>query len=364
MAKIGVIEGFFGPSWSLEGRIAFAELMREFGGDFYIYAPKRDGNLRRFWRNPWSAEYLHELENLVHEFHHRERMIGVGLSPVGISPNNLKKDLEILKHHLKNLNSIGIDLLAVFFDDMPTSPNMLETQARVLEWAERHFPKQIIFCPSYYSLDPKLDKVFGQRPIGYVEGLKTNIPPDVSICWTGPQVISNKITVEHLKLVSNMFGRRPFLWENFFANDGPRNCKFLKLRYFEGRTRRIMNYVEGIGFNLMNQPYLSQLVYLSALFTLKEGTSPEESFQKSCKVLCSPQLAELIFHLRLLFLERGLDSIPSNILSEIKEKLISAIKHNDPGVSSHKRTTSIKIIEEITEWIDGKYIVGDECLTD
>lgn len=367
MTKIGIIEGFFGPTWSMEGRIAFAELMRGFGGDFFIYAPKKDGCLRRLWREPWSNSYLNELKTLTREFHNRQIMIGVGLSPLGIIPNSIEDDLEILKNRFETLTSIGIDLLAIFFDDMPSTPTMLETQSRVIKWAQLHYPKQIIFCPSYYSLDPKLDKVFGRRPTGYVEGLKDHIPQNVSICWTGPQVISDEITVEHLNHMSNILGRKPFLWENFFANDGPRSCKFLKLRYFEGRSPLILKHIEGIGFNLMNQPYLSQLVYLSALFTLKNGTSPEAAFKKSCQTLCTPELAEYISQHRILFLEKGLDLLPDNKINELKvtlNKILLTHTNQKSDYAPIRRITSNKIREEIDQWLNGHYVVGEECLTD
>ncbi len=367
MAQIGVIEGFFGPTWESESRIAFADLMQRFGGDFFLYAPKRDRCLRKNWRDFWHPAYEKDLANLCKEFQKRGILFGVGLSPFGIEYPISQEDLELLKVRIEALNTLGIDLLGVFFDDMPSTPLLLEIQSRVIEWIRRYFHKKVIFCPSYYSLDPKLDQVFGQRPAGYVEDLKNKIHIDVAICWTGPQVISSEITTEHLAHMSNILGRKPFLWENIFANDGPRHCKFLKLKYAEGRTSEILNNVESIGFNLMNQAYLSQIVYLSTLFSLRDGMSPESSFSKSCDTLCIPKLAQYICNNRETFLNQGLDGISPTKITELKKELLeisSALIKDASETGTVKDISSMKIAEEINNWLDGCYIVGEECLTD
>jgi hypothetical protein len=219
----------------------------------------------------------------------------------------------------------------------------------VIELALAFFPKGLIFCPSFYSYDPILDKVFGQRPAGYLEGLKDAIPQGVEICWSGPKVISDILDTKHLSEVSNLLGRQPFIWENFFANDGPRNCKFLKLRYLSGRDKGVTHLTSAVGFNLMNQPHLSQLLFLSAVLVIRDSFTPEDGFNESLRELCSPQLARFILDKRELFLEHGFD----NISDEMRQELIS-----------HEGLDDSDIASEIRSWLLGEYIVGPECLTD
>jgi hyaluronoglucosaminidase len=349
MTKIGIVEGFFGPVWNHEARLSFAPFMQKYGGEFYIYAPKRDANLRKAWREVWSSEYLQELSVLRNNFHAHNLKFGVALSPFGLGSSISSDDWTHLKGKFEALSKLKIDYLGLFFDDMPSTPGLLKVQSEVVDLALKYFPTGLIFCPSYYTFDPILDKVFGQRPIGYVEGLKSFISKDADICWTGPKVISEEISRTHLEEVSSILGRKPFIWENIFANDGPRNCKFLKLKYFTGRDDSLSSGTSGVAFNLMNQPYLSQLVYLSSLFVMNENLAPADAFGKSCYVLYTAELAQFMLKNRTLFLEGGLDKITEDEKKILIQELAS---HQDPAAL------------EIIDWLNGQYIVGPECLTD
>jgi hypothetical protein len=273
----------------------------------------------------------------------------VALSPFGLGSSISTADWEHLKTRFFILSELKIDYLGLFFDDMPSTDELLNVQEQVAKLALTYFPKGLIFCPSYYTFDPILDKVFGQRPSGYVEGLKDSIPEGVDICWTGPKVISEEISESHLQEVNELLGRRPLIWENLYANDGPRNCKFLKLRYFTGRNSSLLKLTEAVGFNLMNQPYLSQLVYLSSLWAMTKKLTPAQAFEASCLELCSKELAAFILKNRINFFETGLDKLPE----EQKQNFLNELQGD---------TSPIAL--EVTAWLKGEYLVGPECLTD
>lgn len=346
---MGIVEGFFGPTWTLESRLSFASFLQKYGGSFYIYAPKRDPHLRKAWREEWDSAYLSELSVLRDAYQEKKLKFGVALSPFGLGSSISQTDWTHLREKFKALSDLKIDYLGLFFDDMPSTDDLLNVQTEVVKLALEYFPQGLIFCPSYYTFDPILDKVFGHRPVGYVEGLKNSIPASVEICWTGPKVISEEISKAHLDEVEVLLGRKPFIWENLFANDGPRNCKFLKLKYFQGRDSSLLSGTSGLGFNLMNQPYLSQLLYLSSLWVMQKGLSPEKSFMQSCQELYSPELSDFLIQNRQLFLEVGLDKLSD----EDKTKLLNTIKDD---------LTPAAV--EIKDWLNGEYIVGPECLTD
>ena len=54
-------------------------------------------------------------------------------------------------------------------------------------------------CPSYYSDDPVLDRVFGPRPDNYLEDFGMLIDPAIAIYWTGEEVCSPEIGVGHVR---------------------------------------------------------------------------------------------------------------------------------------------------------------------
>lgn len=349
MTNIGVIEGFFGPQWPMEARKSYADFLHQNGGSFYIYAPKQDQYLRKKWREDWSESYIAELSDLAKNFQSKQVAFGVGLSPFGLGIEFSKEDVKILNKKLTILEKLNIDLLGIFFDDMPTTANLAEIQIKAMELIQQSFSKKIIFCPSYYSFDPILDKVFGQRPQGYVEEIGNKISQNVSIAWTGPKVISPVINRSHLQEVSVLLKRKPFLWENLYANDGPKNCKFLKLKSFSGRETGIVNEIDGIGLNLMNQPELSKILFLAAVNNLNNNMTDDVAFSDALSRLCSPDFKNFILTYREKFFTDGLDKIDSSEQTLFLENL-----------SRFPDAAAV----EICDWLQGKFNVGSECLTD
>ncbi|WP_408098035.1 beta-N-acetylglucosaminidase domain-containing protein [Peredibacter sp. HCB2-198] len=348
MRNIGVVEGFFGPAWPMDKRLSYADFMARYGGSFYIYAPKQDPHLRKAWRENWDENYLQKLQGMKNHFQKFGIQFGVGFSPFGLGTTLTEEDKKHLENKLSILNRLGIDLLGLFFDDMPTNDHLAETQIEALSIIQKSFRQRIVFCPSYYTPDPILEKVFGKMPEHYLEKIADGVPLSVSIAWTGPKVISPVIDRDHLIGVTSLLKRRPFIWENLFANDGPKNCKFLKLKPFAGRSAEAFAETEAFGFNMMNQPELSKITYLASMYVL-EGEEAERAFEKAVREICSQEFSEFILKHRMDFLEKGLDVLTEELKQEHIQKL-STLK--DPGAL------------EIKEWLQGKYIVGSECLTD
>lgn len=347
--NIGIVEGFFGPAWPEADRKSYAEFLELHGGGFYIYAPKQDPLLRKSWREDWGDAYIAKLQSLCDHFHSHHIQFGVGLSPFGLGKVLSPEDKQYLKKKLKILNDIGIDLIGLFFDDMPTDEDLAQTQLQALNMIQRSFDKKIVFCPTYYSYDPILEKVFGKKPEGYLEELATHISAEVAIAWTGPKVISPTIDKSHLVEVSTLLKRKPFIWENLFANDGPKNCKFLKLKPFEGRDQLGFQEMEAIAFNMMNQPHLSKIVFLASKFVLDGEYHADLAFENALIKLCSMDLKDFIMNHRDEFLTLGLDEISQDHKSIYIDSLRS---FHEP------------IAQEILKWLEGEYIVGSECLTD
>lgn len=348
MMNAGIIEGFFGPKWDDESRKSYAPFLKEYGGSFYIYAPKQDQFLRKKWRETWPDYYVEFLASLSSHFKDHGIKFGVGFSPFELGTNLTESDKKHLEDKLSLMSSIGIEMMGLFFDDMPTNDQLAKAQIQTIQLFKKHFHGQIVFCPSYYTPDPILDKVFGQRPENYLNDIADGVPNDVSIAWTGPKVISPEIPSEHLKETTNLLKRPPFLWENLYANDGPKNCKFLKLKYFSGRSPEALKLAEAYGFNMMNQAELSKIVYLSSLY-VSDGMFESEAFEKAVRTLCTQEFSDYLLLNRLKFLDLGLDQLGSLEMKRLNEPLKN---FSDPAA------------KEISDWLEGKYIVGTECLTD
>ena len=219
MHGLHVLEGFFGRSWSWEARLQYAPFLKQTGYTSYVYAPKDDAFLRRRWQEPWPDDTPRRLANLADVYHAQGLEFGVGLSPFEIYEDFDSATKAKLKAKVVELNALGVDTLYLLFDDMRGDlPKLASTQADIAHFVAEHSHAQsLVMCPTYYSLDPILESVFGPRPERYWEDLAALLDPIVQLFWTGPKVCSYAYTAEHMRWVCNVLGRKPFLWDPYLA---------------------------------------------------------------------------------------------------------------------------------------------------
>ncbi len=74
-------------------------------------------------------------------------------------------------------------------------------------------------CPSYYSEDVLLERVFGQFEPKFLETLAQYLPPNIPCFWTGPSVVSKSITLAHVRRIAKKIKRPLLLWDNYPVND-------------------------------------------------------------------------------------------------------------------------------------------------
>jgi len=352
--QLGVIEGFYGEQWSWGERADYANFLRKHGFSFYIYAPKADGYLRKKWREPFPKVLEEKLAKLAGQCHSAGIEFGLGFSPHEIYLTAF--DLEakrLLQHRLDVFNRIGVDKLGILMDDMKGDlPDLAARQIEVVNWiAARSKARQFVFCPTYYSLDPVLEKLFGKMPAGYFEKLGKELDPKVSMFWTGEEVCSKSYTEEHLRAAAGLLGRKPLLWDNYPVNDGPRMCKFLHLRPFTGRPAEMGNWLAGHAVNPMNQAALSKIVLLTLKAGYEQGAAynPDKAFRKAAGMVTCHDMAELLQRDMAVFSDKGLDVISG----EEKEILKSEYS---PFLESRENDTAAAA-REITGWLSGRYNV-------
>ncbi|RZA09336.1 MAG: hyaluronidase [Proteobacteria bacterium] len=350
MPKLGIMEIFFGSPWPKDARLSYAKFLKEAGYEIYLYGPKADPFLRRRWREEWPAEYRAELSAMSATFRSHGIQFGVCFSPMGYHEEDPARAAALLAEKIKILNEIGIDELGLFFDDMPVHDALAATQLEIVKKVRMEYGGKILFCPSFYSPDPILDKVFGARPPNYLEDLAEGLPSDIEIAWTGPKVISPEIGAAHLSEVAAQLRRPPSLCDNFFANDGPKNCKFLKLKLLSGRGADSFAASSAWYFNPMNQAELSKPLLLAAAKTLREGAGPEAAYEEALRDLCSPVLAKILIEERGVFLDQGLDKISAEDQARLRAQLRPLLAE--------------PMAAELLSFLDGAYTVGSECLTD
>jgi hyaluronoglucosaminidase len=325
------------------------------GYGFYIYAPKDDNLLRRDWRTPYDEKALSELRDLSIACHTEGLAFGIGFCPYAINwPPAPAGDLAPLRTKLEQISKIGVDVLAVLFDDVSNdATDLAGREAAVAQGiAELSGIDRVIHCPTYYSDDPVLDRVFGRRPDDYLGRLGRLMPDDIGLFWTGPLVISGSFPNSHLERVTDEMRRAPFIWDNALANDGRRTTAFLNLFPPEDRDLNFMSQVAGLAINPMNQPELSQIPLHMISKSLKglKQRSAAQALPPAVQIHLDPELADLVIRDSADFYALGLDALDrAGRLEKLK--------------SDYGPFTQTAVGAEIYDWLSGEYAFDPECLT-
>ncbi len=346
----GIIEGFFGRCWQWHQRRQLADFMAREGFDFYLYAPKSDRQLRSRWREHWPDNDWQQLQRLRQHFREQNIAFGLGLSPLDLCDTAGRADTAALGAKIRQLNQLQPDWLGLFFDDMRGDiPHLAERQAELAHCAAAlSDARHILLCPTYYSDDPVLDKVFGARPDYYLEDLGRQLDPSIHIFWTGPKVCSDNYPDEHLHQTAQKLGRRPFIWDNYPVNDGAVKSQHLYLQPPTATRGPHRESIAGIAVNPMNQFSLS-LPALSGLHSALKGQAAPP-LKTILNRLYPGDLAQRLAADATFFAHEGL----SQLNVDERERLLLAYQpfaHHPAG-------------REVIDWLNGEYTFDPACLTE
>jgi len=351
---IGIIEGFFGRSWSWEDRKNYAQFLALNKHNFYIYAPKNDKNLRKHWQQDWPLKVKKQLQELRQVYRAANVEFGVGLSPHEIYLDNNSDQRAQLDQRIKQINQLEPDILCILFDDMRGDiPELAQIQIDIAhQAAATSNAKKIIFCPTYYSFDPVLECVFGVMPEHYWQTFAQQLDKSIDMFWTGEKVCSTNYLAEHLAQVTELIGRKPFLWDNYPVNDSAIKSNLLQLRAFDQGHSQLADKVAGHAANPMNQPWLSQipLASLSLAYANSDSYKPECAFAQIVQTLCDEKLAQQLQQDIPLLQDRGLKFFTNTEKKDLRVRYDQFV--NNPYA------------QEIVAWLDGEYQFDPACLTD
>ncbi len=348
---LGIIEGFYGPLWRWDERRQLVQSLAPHGYRNYWYAPKADAFLRRRWNEPHPDAEARELSGFAGFCRDQGVRFGIGLSPFEIFNNFDDSAKTALARKLAAFDDLGITDLAILFDDMKSdTPELAARQADILHWvAERTGADQLTVCPSYYSDDPVLDRVFGQRPEHYLEDLGKALDPSVQVFWTGEEVCSREVSPGHLQRVSEALGRKPVLWDNYPVNDGDRMSRHLHLRGFTGRPAANSQHLAGHAINPALQPTLTTIPAITLARSYEQGMDYQygQAFRQAAEEVLGTDLARQVSADLLVLQDTGLQRLSPERHQALTECY---------GRFDHPAA------REIVKWLSGAYQVTDEMV--
>lgn len=348
LPELGLIEGYYGQPWTWNERRRTMQTLADAGYGFYLYAPKADPYLRRCWQQDFPPDHARELATFAAACRQAGVRFGIGLSPYEIYTAFDTAAQAALARRLEAFDALGIQDLALLFDDMRGDvPDLAKRQAEIVHWAaDRSAADRLLVCPSYYSDDPVLDRVFGQRDPDYLACLGRELAQGIEIFWTGEEVCSRAFSVGHLQRVAAELRRKPLLWDNYPVNDGQRMSQYLHLRGFTGRPAGMADAIAAHGINPSLQPALACLPALTLVESYRQGDAYEyrAAGRRAAHTLYGPELGEWIHEDLLTLQDIGLDR-----LGDKAGQLRRRYQGSDRAAA-----------QEILRWLDGDYRMTEE----
>ena len=231
----GVVEGFFGPLWTMAHRARLFEFGAARGMNTYLYAPKDDPYHREQWTKPYPSAQWKALRQLIRHAHKQKVDLVYGFHPGRGLRFSAAKPVGVLLRKAQRFYDTGVRTFAVLFDDIPSRLEYEADRRRFknsLARAQAAWLQEILLrqpaswkdiewwiCPSYYTPDPLLARAFGVFEPYFLDKLAESLPPTVACFWTGPCVASRKITLSHVRQIARRVKHRLILWDNYPVND-------------------------------------------------------------------------------------------------------------------------------------------------
>ena len=289
-ASRGVIEGFYGPPWSYQDRLDMLRFMGRVGMNVYFYGPKDDPFHRGRWRDPYPADQIARLGELVRVGKESGVDVWFAISPGLTMTYSDSADYRTLLAKLDAVAAVGVRHVAFFVDDVPEVLTHDADRARFASVAAAHAH---VINALKRDLDGRglalavvqttYTNSFGSKE--YLRELGALVPREIPLAWTGVDVVALEITAAQAREWGEMIRRRPLVWDNYPVND------FARWRLFLGplraRAADLPGAVAGFVANPMNEAHASMLPLWTVADYLKDpvGYDPDSSIARAMKAL-------------------------------------------------------------------------------
>ncbi|HWD06065.1 MAG TPA: beta-N-acetylglucosaminidase domain-containing protein [Amycolatopsis sp.] len=292
----GSIEGFYGPPWSTADRLRQIAFLGDVKANTYVYSAKDDAYLRARWRDPYPADELATLGQLVRSASAHHVDFTYALSPGVSICFSSPADVAAVKAKLQSVYDLGVRSFSIPFDDISYTHWNCDADR-----AAFGAPGQAAAGRAQVSLLNAVAAGFikthqGARPLQtvpteysdlqdspYKTQLRQHLDPSVVVQWTGTAVVPPSVTIDEARQVSTVYGRKVFLWDNYPVNDYEESAGRLLLAPYAQREAGLSQYLDGIVVNPMNQEAASEIAEFGAAdFAWNDADySPERSWPQA-----------------------------------------------------------------------------------
>ncbi len=298
----GYVEGYYWRLMDWEERHMLVEHLGRLGGDSYLYAPKEDPLHRREWRAPYGKKWLEQWSKFTAKAAQHNVQAIPGLAP-GLSYDYLnEKDYHSLLQKFLVFRDAGSTLMALLMDDIPPDlPAACRNAFHSLGQAHGQLVTRLLqdlnrsgqacrlwFCPTVYT-DQFARNAKGKpgKPAEdrYLLDLAAALPKEVTVMWTGPNIISENLSAEAIRPVAKLFNGNVVIWDNLYANDYCPSKLFVGP--YRGRTQGLWKWTRGVLLNPTGLP-VTDMFLLSMLAAFRAGLSPEKAWRQTLDAFAVP----------------------------------------------------------------------------
>ncbi|KRV48019.1 hyaluronidase [Wenjunlia vitaminophila] len=287
----GTIEGFYGQPWTHAERLDQMDFYGDVKANTYVYAPKDDPYHRSKWRDPYPADKLAELGELVDRATANHVRFTFAVSPGESICYSDPADRSALKAKLQALYDLGTRAFSIPLDDIsytrwncegdraafgqPGRQAAAKAQVDLLNDVQHDF---IATHPGARPLQMVPTEYGDLTDTAYKQTMRSTLDPAVEVMWTGTDVVPPSITNQQAEAAAQLFGRKVFVWDNYPVNDYWRTRGRLLLAPYDKREAGLSTHLSGIVANPMNQPYASKVaVFGTADFTWNDAAYDADS---------------------------------------------------------------------------------------
>lgn len=265
----------------MEQRAELFKREQKWGLNSYLYAPKDDYKHRMYWRDLYSAEEAEQLTTLISAAQNHNVEFIYAISPGWDITFSNPKEVAALKRKFDQVKEFGCRSFSLLFDDIeremcPADKQVFSTfahaQVVIANEVFQHLgqPEVFLFCPTDYCASFCTPNV---SQSAYLHTVGEKLLPGIDILWTGPKVVSHKISVESIEEVSAVLKRPPVIWDNIHANDYDPQRIFLGP--FKDRPTDLIPKLRGVLTN-PNCEFYPNFVAIHTLATWCKATPDEE----------------------------------------------------------------------------------------
>jgi len=293
----GIVEGFFGPPWSMKHRAAMLAFGAARGMNTYLYAPKDDPYHREKWEKPYPRKRWREMLRIIRAAQKHKIDFVYGFHPGKGLRFGDDRPVSVLLAKAERFYDAGVRTFAILFDDIPSRLEHAGDRnifGGSLARAEGEWLAKILdcqpatwrgaewwICPSYYTDDPLLARAFGKFEPNFLEKMAERLPPSVACFWTGPKVVCKKITLADIHRTLRRIDRPLILWDNYPVNDISMSAE-MHIDPLSGRDPRLPE----LAYGYLNNPLLQESLSFIPLATCFDyadrpaAYNPEKSWER------------------------------------------------------------------------------------